>query len=51
MTKEDQAVSSVGLLRKSLYCTRDAAQNWELEQGGLLEEIGLRRRQATTCLN
>ena len=39
-----------GLLRKSLYHTRDAAQNWECELGGFLEEIGLRRGQASTCL-
>ena len=38
-----------GLLRKSLYGTRDA-QNWECELGGCLEEIGLRRGQASTCL-
>ena len=39
-----------GLLRKSLCVTRDAAQNWECEFGGFSEEIGLRRRQASTCL-
>ena len=35
-----------GLLRKSLYGTRDAAQNWECELGGFLEGRG----QASTCL-
>ena len=41
-----------GLQRKSLCGTRDAAQNWECELGGFLEEIGLRRGQAkaSTCL-
>ena len=39
-----------GLLKKSLYGTRDAAQNWECELGGFLEESGLRRGQASTCL-
>ena len=39
-----------GLLRKSLYGTRNAAQNWECELGGFLEEIGLCRGQASTCL-
>ena len=48
---EKLTMSQCGPLRKSLYGTRDAAQNWELEQGSLLEEIGLRRGQATTCLN
>ena len=38
-----------GLLRKSLYGTRDVAQNWECELGGFLGEIGLRRGQASTC--
>ena len=36
-----------GLLRKSLYVT---AQNWQCELGGFLEETGLRRGQANTCL-
>ena len=39
-----------GLLRKSLYGDRDAAQNWECELGGFLEVIGLRRGQVSTCL-
>ena len=33
-----------------MYGIRDAAQNWECELGGFLEEIGLRRWQASTCL-
>ena len=39
-----------GLLRKSLYGTRAAAQIWECELGGFSEEVGLRRGQASTCL-
>ena len=39
-----------GLLRKSLYVTRDVAQNWECELGGFLEEFGLRKGQASMCL-
>ena len=39
-----------GLLRKSLYGTCDAAQNWDCELRLFLEEIGLRRRQASMCL-
>ena len=39
-----------GLLRKRLHGTRDAAQNWECGLGGFLEEIGLRRGHASTCL-
>ena len=37
-------------LRKSLYVTRDAARNRECEIGGFLEEVGLRRGQASTYL-
>ena len=48
--RKDQAVGSVGLLRESSYGTRDGAQNLECELGGFLEEIGLRRRQASMCL-
>ena len=33
--------------KKSLYGIRDAAQNWECEHGGFLEEIGLRRGQVS----
>ena len=40
-----------GLLRKSLYGTRDAAKSWECELGGFLEEIGLRRGQVRTSLS
>ena len=39
-----------GLLRRSLCGTRDAAQNWECDLGGVLEEIGLRKGKASTCL-
>ena len=35
---------------KNLDGTRDAAQNWKCELGSFLEESGLRRGQASTCL-
>ena len=38
-----------GLLGKSLYGTRDAAQNWERDLGGFLEELGLRRGTARSA--
>ena len=38
------------LLKKSLYVTHDAAENWESSLGGFLEESGMRRGQAITCL-
>ena len=34
-----------------MYGTREAAQNWESELEGFLEGTGLRRGQASTCLN
>ena len=39
-----------GLLRERLCGTSDTAQHGECELGGFLEEIGLRRGQASTCL-
>ena len=39
-----------GMLKNSLYGTRDAAQNWERELGEFLEEVGLHRGKASTCL-
>ena len=52
LLSEGEAQSYIELwpLRKSLYGTGDAAQNWECEFGGFLEEIGMRRGQASTCL-
>ena len=50
-TDEEQAVGSVPLLRKNLYGTRGAVQNWECELGSCLEEIGLRRGQVSKCLH
>ena len=37
------------LLKKSLYGTGDAAQNWECELGASLKKSGLRNGQASTC--
>ena len=33
-----------GLLRQSLYGTRDAAQNWEIELGNFMEGLGVHER-------
>ncbi len=38
-----------GLLRVSLYGTRDAAQNWEEEVGRALKEFGLSQGRSTPC--
>ena len=39
-----------GLLRYSLYGTRDAAQNWEEELASTLSGLGLTRRSACPCV-
>ena len=39
-----------GLLKKSLYGTRDAAQNWGDELGATLQDMGLRKGKASPCL-
>ena len=44
-----QGSRQCGLPSESLYVHRDAAQNWECELGGFLED-GLRRGQVSTCL-
>ena len=39
-----------GVLRASLYGTRDAARNWEQELGNFLNTLGLEKGGASTCL-
>ena len=39
-----------GLLRYSLYGTRDAAQNWEEELASTLNGLRLTRRSACPCV-
>ena len=39
-----------GLLHQSLYGTRDAAQNWEIELGNFMEGLGFTRGRASRCL-
>ena len=39
-----------GLLRYSLYGTRDAAQNWEEELASTLSSLGLTRGSACPCV-
>ena len=38
-----------GLLGKSLYGTRDAAQNWAASYVGFMEEIGFERGKSSPC--
>ena len=39
-----------GLLRASLYGTRDAAQNWGEELGATMSQLGFRKGKASPCL-
>ena len=39
-----------GELAKSMYGTRDAAQNWEAEYSGFLIALGFRRGVASPCV-
>ncbi len=47
---EDDTPGMCGLLLKSMYGTRDAAQNWEFEHAELLENCGFKRGEATPCI-
>jgi hypothetical protein len=49
LPKEMNKPGMVGRLLKSMYGTRDAAQNWEIEYSKYLKELGFRQGKATTC--
>ena len=38
-----------GLLGKSMYGTRDAAQNWAASYVGFMQEIGFERGKSSPC--
>ncbi len=50
LPKEDWAPGKCGKLNKSMYGTRDAAQNWEEEYTSVLVGIGFRRGKASPCV-
>ena len=39
----------VGLLKKAMYGTRDAAQNWALEYSQTLKDLGFIQGKASPC--
>ena len=39
-----------GELRKSMYGTRDAAQNWEFEYSDFMESVGFKRGKSSPCV-
>ena len=47
---EDSEQGKCGLLLKSMYGTRDAAQNWEVEYSEFMAGIGFERGIAVPCL-
>ena len=47
---EDESPGQCGLLLKSMYGTRDAAQNWEHHYASVMEILGFTRGAAAPCL-
>ena len=47
---EDHTPGMVGKLMKSMYGTRDAAQNWGETYTRYLEEIGFRKGVTSPCV-
>ena len=47
---EDSSPGYCGMLYKSMYGTRDAAQNWEYEYSEFLHSIGFVKGKASPCL-
>ena len=47
---EDDEPGMCGMLLKSMYGTRDAAQNWEFEYTSFMEGAGFKRGTCTPCI-
>ena len=47
--REDSEIGMCGMLKKSMYGTRDAAQNWECAYAEFMLSIGFKRGIATPC--
>ncbi len=50
LSKEDFEEGKCGLLRKTVYSTRDAAQNWELGYTDMMLEAGFRQGSHSACV-
>ena len=50
LTEEDQKQDMVGLLKMSLYGTRDAATNWQNEVAKEMHKWGFKRGKYNPCL-
>ena len=49
LPEEDSEPGMCGMLKKAMYGTRDAAQNWEYEYTEFLEGAGFTRGKASPC--
>ena len=47
---ENAGLGMCGLLQKSMYGTRDVAQNWEVEYSDLMCSIGFKRGNGMPCV-
>ena len=50
LSKEDVEEGKRGLLKKAMYGTRDAAQNWELECTEMMLEAGFKQGSYSACV-
>ena len=50
LPSEDAEEGYCGKLVKSMYGTRDAAQNWEMEYTGFMKSLGFAQGIATPCV-
>ncbi len=50
LSKEDFEKGKCGLLKKAMYGTRDAAQNWEFEYTEMMTEAGFKQGSYSKCV-
>ena len=50
LPQEDACEGMCGLLEKSMYGTRDAAQNWEVAYAEFMWKVGFRRGEGMPCV-
>ena len=50
LPSEDHAEGMRGLLKRAMYGTRDAAQNWESAYAELVEDLGFARGKSNPCI-
>mgnify|MGYP003300256405 CR=1 FL=1 len=49
VTEEDSEEGKCGILKKAMYGTRDAAQNWEVEYNKFMASVGFKRGVTSPC--